>query len=287
MSQNSPYPSNKNFGVTKRCISEEIMRTNLSGTDRLVLALIHELGKKECYASNDYLSDKLNFSERQIERSITRLVQKKFLKRSVTRLKEGRGTKRVLTITQKICSDHKPISVSDHNDQVPLSVGGGYRNRWVIVGVVRSMLMLVLTTFNQYTTEYTTDSYSYSESKIEKKITTLQGEISPFSTQVTNFTPEWSPKLGQHLSVFAAKAIDYGKPLKLTGTGAWQDASFERLLHRHGEKRLEEALKQAVSKCKFDQVSFTFFMMKVSDLGLNSMPVAEHHRVRVKPVYED
>lgn len=64
-------------------IDDEIVkRRNINSTDKLVFGIITSLSKNKgyCYASNDYISKKINLSKRTITKSISNLKKENFVR---------------------------------------------------------------------------------------------------------------------------------------------------------------------------------------------------------------
>ncbi len=190
----------KGFGVSKRCVSEDIMRLDISAIDRFVLAIVVELLKNGgCLASNEYISDKLNFSIDQVRRSIERLTSKKYLKRSVKNIHEGRGTERILSLGKKLLKDQVAELPCGIADQVAELHRGGWQNCHVVVGHFRGILMSCVAGWDLYTTEYTTDNNNIKGTVFKKTTvnasTLMEENKPPFQT----FRPKVSPTTRSNL----------------------------------------------------------------------------------------
>ena len=72
--------------------------TKLNSTDKLLMGIINSLAHNEkyCYASNEYLSKKLNVSKRTISKSLSKLKLAKFIKIEVD------NYKRKIFLTSKV-----------------------------------------------------------------------------------------------------------------------------------------------------------------------------------------
>lgn len=233
-------------------------------TDRFVMSCIYGLDDNGCVASNKYIAEQIAISTRQVEDSISKLKRKGFIKVELIGQEGKRGW------TRKI---YCKIMVEDPNmtpGKTGIKEGRLPEKRESMPGKTGIKNSTVPGIQTLQSTEEKRDSIERQES-ISYSLGNLIEEKT--GTEVKQSTAQWTPTLGKPLASFAALAVDkYKLPLKLTGTGAWDDQNFERLLSRHGEKRLEQALKVAAGKCSYEALSLKFFLLKIKDLGFLDMP---------------
>ncbi len=258
-----------------RWIPQEFFKLpSLSCLDRLVLSCIRGLDTSldsGCFCNDQFIADLIAVKKTQVHRSIMKMHRLGYIQIECERGAGIHGTKRKIycniltkTTSTKTSSDLPTTGTNSSSgiDQKRPVVFEGVQ----LIGEPTSTVFLEDTVDTQ---EKEAIAKAIELSSREDKTDAL------YQTRIQQRKMDWTPKLGAHLSEFAAKAIEYGKPLQFSGGGAWSDEQFNRLLHRHGKERLEVVLKVAVKDCKYDQLSTTFFLIKADKYKLDDLPAPE------------